>query len=500
MSRELDVRDFRTSRATPARTEALRAAAADVSETLPGTHRVEVEAIDATTGNAAAVVSVAAPAAGDDYIRRALQHVQAVAPAFGLVDQAPEFLADPVVQTTSSGQRARQPPAAIPRHPDLPGRHDRAVRSRTARSSTPSEARWRSRRTRPRRRSFALEDAVARAAKYVATPDADERRAVDQFGEPLRPPKVDLKGFKPKVRAAFTNVPERPTTLDPGPFGAEIKAQPHRGSRAATASTSRGRSSSRCPTTRGSTSPSSTRPRARSSTATRPSRRLRPSGTSTASTAAPPVRRPTSRVRSATTGFRSRRSASKTGAGATSARDSTSPATPARHCPAGGAHDQTGSGNYRLVQNTPSYPGQANWRWCHKCQGLYFAGNPGSNARPAARTTQTGSGDYTLIHQAPLAFGQHGWRWCKKCQGLFFSGERPARNAPRAARTTPRAAETTRSSRSARACPAAFPDTWVDREPGDRQLDVRPSRDAPARRSRDDVERRRDLRSRRRDR
>ena len=50
MSRELDVRDFKTSRATPARTEALRAAAADVSETLPGTHRVEVEAIDATTG------------------------------------------------------------------------------------------------------------------------------------------------------------------------------------------------------------------------------------------------------------------------------------------------------------------------------------------------------------------------------------------------------------------------------------------------------------------
>src|SRR6185436_5918531 len=46
--------------------------------------------------------------------------------------------------------------------------------------------------------------------------------------------------------------------------------------------------------------------------------------------------------------------------------------------PAGGAHDKTGSGNYTLINQTPLAFGQHGWRWCHKCQGLYFAGNPGS--------------------------------------------------------------------------------------------------------------------------
>ena len=64
----------------------------------------------------------------------------------------------------------------------------------------------------------------------------------------------------------------------------------------------------------------------------------------------------------------------------------------------------------------------ANWRWCHKCQGLYFAGNPGSHCPAGAAHDSTGSGDYTLINQSPLAIGQHQWNWCHKCQGLFFAG------------------------------------------------------------------------------
>jgi hypothetical protein len=30
---------------------------------------------------------------------------------------------------------------------------------------------------------------------------------------------------------------------------------------------------------------------------------------------------------------------------------------------------------------------QENWRWCHKCQGLYFAGNPGSHCPTGAGMT-----------------------------------------------------------------------------------------------------------------
>lgn len=90
-------------------------------------------------------------------------------------------------------------------------------------------------------------------------------------------------------------------------------------------------------------------------------------------------------------------------------------------CPAGGAHVKTGSGNYSLVHQATIAPGQSNWRWCSKCQGLWFAGNATSGACPAGGAhVQTGSGNYTLAHQSGA--GQADWRWCSKCQGLWFAG------------------------------------------------------------------------------
>jgi hypothetical protein len=66
-------------------------------------------------------------------------------------------------------------------------------------------------------------------------------------------------------------------------------------------------------------------------------------------------------------------------------------------CPAGGGHQQTGSGNYRLVQNSPNYRGQHDWRWCSKCQGLWFAGNQTDGICPAGGAhSLAGSGDYGL--------------------------------------------------------------------------------------------------------
>jgi hypothetical protein len=46
-------------------------------------------------------------------------------------------------------------------------------------------------------------------------------------------------------------------------------------------------------------------------------------------------------------------------------------------CPAGGSHDASQSGHYAIpledgVQNL----GQNSWRWCHKCEGFFFAGHP----------------------------------------------------------------------------------------------------------------------------
>ncbi len=91
--------------------------------------------------------------------------------------------------------------------------------------------------------------------------------------------------------------------------------------------------------------------------------------------------------------------------------------------PATGPHDHTGSGDYSLVQNTPSDPGQKNWRWCHKCEGLYFAGHATQGKCPKGGPhNHTGSGDYSLIQNTPSDPGQKNWRWCHKCEGLYFAG------------------------------------------------------------------------------
>jgi C1A family cysteine protease len=91
-------------------------------------------------------------------------------------------------------------------------------------------------------------------------------------------------------------------------------------------------------------------------------------------------------------------------------------------CPASGQHDHTGSGNYALVQNQPLAAVQQDWRWCHKCQGLFFGGNSNPICPAGGNHDHTGSGDYSLVQNTPNIPGQDNWRWCHKCQGLFFAG------------------------------------------------------------------------------
>jgi hypothetical protein len=90
-----------------------------------------------------------------------------------------------------------------------------------------------------------------------------------------------------------------------------------------------------------------------------------------------------------------------------------------RPCPAGGNHTKAGSGNYSLVHNATSAPGQSNWRWCSKCGGLWFGGNPAGPCPAGGVHTKSGSGNYTIPHQSGA--GQQGWRWCRNCQGMWFS-------------------------------------------------------------------------------
>jgi hypothetical protein len=80
------------------------------------------------------------------------------------------------------------------------------------------------------------------------------------------------------------------------------------------------------------------------------------------------------------------------------------------YCPAGGGHEYKGSSNYQAVQalgpgdlphNLPGefvpFGFQGNWHWCHKCQGMFFAGDFTSGFCPAGGGhDHTGSSGYAM--------------------------------------------------------------------------------------------------------
>ena len=91
-------------------------------------------------------------------------------------------------------------------------------------------------------------------------------------------------------------------------------------------------------------------------------------------------------------------------------------------CPGGGGHSMTGSGNYALVYDLPGPERQSGWRYCSKCQGLWFGGNVASKCAAGGGHSQAGSFDYSVSHNAPNIPEQSSWRWCNKCQGMFWAG------------------------------------------------------------------------------
>jgi outer membrane protein OmpA-like peptidoglycan-associated protein len=64
------------------------------------------------------------------------------------------------------------------------------------------------------------------------------------------------------------------------------------------------------------------------------------------------------------------------------------------------SHDGSQSGNYFLHRSDVDSSGQSGWRWCSRCQGLFFAGGGSLGVCPTggAHSLQ-GSGDYALISE-----------------------------------------------------------------------------------------------------
>ncbi len=91
-------------------------------------------------------------------------------------------------------------------------------------------------------------------------------------------------------------------------------------------------------------------------------------------------------------------------------------------CPAGSSHDGNKSEPYAMLTGDGIFGAQSGWRWCQKCQGLFFSGNPSQGVCPTGGSHDASkSGHYSLLFGDGVIGTQGGWRWCQKCQGLFFS-------------------------------------------------------------------------------
>ncbi|GIE32407.1 hypothetical protein Ait01nite_054520 [Actinoplanes italicus] len=95
-------------------------------------------------------------------------------------------------------------------------------------------------------------------------------------------------------------------------------------------------------------------------------------------------------------------------------------------CPAGGAHVRHGSGNYGLTYG-PKAVGQRAWRWCHRCDGLWYNGVDSGSCPAGSGHVRDGSGDYVLPKADKVRKRQRSWMQCRKCQGLWYAGHEDGR-------------------------------------------------------------------------
>src|SRR5260370_22522999 len=88
---------------------------------------------------------------------------------------------------------------------------------------------------------------------------------------------------------------------------------------------------------------------------------------------------------------------------------------------------------------------QSGWRWCHKCQGLFFTANPSKGVCPADNQAHDSSQSAPYLsrvgesaaagNSGPPFFAnfnrqQGSCRWCHKCEGLFFTANPTQRICP----------------------------------------------------------------------
>lgn len=89
-------------------------------------------------------------------------------------------------------------------------------------------------------------------------------------------------------------------------------------------------------------------------------------------------------------------------------------------CPAGGGHTAGGVRNYVLPINAGN--GEGDWKWCKLCQGLFWAGPGTSNKCPRGGSHDKFDKNVYFMPRNTGA-GEGNWRWCTRCQGMFWAGK-----------------------------------------------------------------------------
>jgi len=92
-------------------------------------------------------------------------------------------------------------------------------------------------------------------------------------------------------------------------------------------------------------------------------------------------------------------------------------------CAAGGHHDEGGSGKYHLgLQAHGPCRTQDKWKWCHKCSCIMYTGLGKGHCPAGGHHDNAGSGDYHMCLAG--VHGQKDWKWCNLCQVLFYGPEK----------------------------------------------------------------------------
>ena len=92
-------------------------------------------------------------------------------------------------------------------------------------------------------------------------------------------------------------------------------------------------------------------------------------------------------------------------------------------CPAGGGHQAAGFNFVLPYDVTETTKAQRQWRYCGKCHGLFYDGYPQKGVCPAGGGHQAIGFNFVLSHDvAGSNKAQDSWRYCQKCASMFFDG------------------------------------------------------------------------------